>query len=275
MFGEGSQGSGFHTRNNPKDPYQRKDVIQRAGAIDIRCNLIDVVHGDLSDSESSDYWASLLVLRFRFDPQKRARRITEATIQLKFSAQSPQDELPEVEAISFDGNFSILPSTQSETVVKGFEGNVGLSYGVDLSAGPKWEKTVNRETKDATTISGGKFVVNNIPPNRIAKWTVLENQTLGTGVPTSLRVAVLIKRLDSSVFTCMPTLECKADKWTSLETLFGGLPADDPILLKPDSKPTNKLMTYDTKELGSVDLQRLSDVTTTTILSNALKIRDQ
>ncbi|KZL84160.1 intracellular serine protease [Colletotrichum incanum] len=270
MFEGGSEESGFHTKNNPKDPYQRSEVIQRTGhSVDIRCTLIDAVHGFLS--EDSDFWASLLVFQFRFDPQKRARRILRATIELRFDVSDAQSSLPEVEAVSFDGNYSFLPSKQSETITKGGEGSLGVNYGAELNASAKWEKTVARETTDATTISGGKLVINNIPPNRIAKWTLLENKTLKTGVPASIRVAVRIKRRDDSAFTCIPRLECKADKWTSLETFFGGVPEDDPVYFKPDLKPTNKLMTYDTEDLGNVDLHKLSDVTFTTMILDAQK----
>ena len=270
MFEGGSEGSGFHTKNNPRDPYQRSEVIQRTGrGVDIRCTLIDAVHGAMS--ADSDYWATLLVLQFRFDPQKRARRVSEATIELRFDISDANNALPEVEAVSFDGNYSFLPSKQSETVVTGGDGSIGASFGAELSASAKWEKTIARETADATTVSGGKLVVNNMPPNRIAKWTLLENKTLKTGVPASIQVAVRIKRRDEATFTCIPRLQCKADKWTTLQSFFGGVPEDDPVLLKPDMKPTNKLRIYDTEELGSVDLQELSDVTFTTMILGAQK----
>ncbi|ROW04700.1 hypothetical protein VMCG_04793 [Cytospora schulzeri] len=264
MFESGSDGSGFHIKNNPKSPYQRWEVIQRTGSVDIRCSVVDIVHGLMAPD--SDYWATILVLRFRFDPQKRARRITEATIELGFDATDSNNELPEVEAISFDGNYSFHPSKQSETLTRGLEGTIGTSQVIDVSATAKWEKTVARETSDKTTVSGGKLVIDNIPPNRIAKWTLLENMTLKSGLPASIQVAVRIKRGDDEVFSCVPTITCKADKWTSIESLFSRVPKDDPLLLKPDSKPTNKLRVYDKENLGAVDLHELSAVVPTTMI---------
>lgn len=163
MFESGSEGSGFRTKNNPKDPYQRQEVVQRTGAIDIRCSVLDVVHGVMDPD--SDYWATLMVLQFRFDPQKRMRRIIDASLELLFDVMDPSNEPPEVEAISFDGSYSLLPSKQNES-----------------SRTANWERTVTRETSDRTTVSGGRFVVGNIPPNRIAKWTLLENRTLKSGI---------------------------------------------------------------------------------------------
>ncbi|EFQ29550.1 hypothetical protein CGRA01v4_14826 [Colletotrichum graminicola] len=270
MFEGGSEGSGFHIKNNPQDPYQRSEVIQRTGhGVDIRCALIDAVHGAMS--AESDFWATLLVFQFRFDPQKRARRVSGATIELRFDVSDAKHGFPEVEAVSFDGNYSFLPSKQSETMTKGGEGGVGANFAAEINASAKWEKTIARETTDATTINGGKLVVNNMPPNRIAKWTLLENKTLKTGVPASIRVAVRVKRRDEAIFTCIPKLECKADVWTSMGSFFNRVPEDDPLYLKPTMKPTNNLMDYDTEELGSVDLQKLSDVTFTTMILDAQK----
>ncbi|KAJ0379839.1 hypothetical protein COL26b_001992 [Colletotrichum chrysophilum] len=249
MFQRGSEGSGFHIKNNPEDSYQRPEVIQRAGAVATRCTLIDAVHGAMS--AESKYWSTILVFEFRFDPQKKARRISRATIELRFDGSSTTNSVPEVEAISFDGNYSFRPSKQSETTTKGFETSLGASAVVEASTSIKWEKTITRETADATTITGGKTVMNNMPPNRIAKWTLLENSTFETGVPAAIRVAVRIKRSDE---------ECKADMWTSLENVFSRIPEDDPIFLKPGLNTRHGPMHYDMEELGSVDIQKLGDV---------------
>lgn len=267
MFESGSEGSGFHTKNNPNDPYQREEVVQRTGSIDIRCSILDVIHG-VMDPES-DYWATLIVLQFRFDPQKRMRRISEATLELLFDVTDPANELPEVEAISFDDHFSLLPSKQSESTTVGGQGTLGATQIVTASGTAKWEKTVTRETSDRTTVSGARYVVDNIQPNRIAKWTLLENKTLKSGIPASLQVAVRIRRQDEAVFTCMPTIRCKADKWTSIESLFGKVPEDDPVLLDPERKPTNRLMVYDTDNIGAIDLQALGNIVPTTMIQEA------
>ena len=39
----GDQGSGFHTQNDPKSPYQRERVLERPGAVDIRCSCVDII----------------------------------------------------------------------------------------------------------------------------------------------------------------------------------------------------------------------------------------
>ncbi|KAJ4395833.1 hypothetical protein N0V93_000047 [Gnomoniopsis smithogilvyi] len=269
MFETGSEGSGFHTKNPTLEPYQRHQVIQRQGSIDIRCSLIDVIHGVMSPD--SDYWATIVVLQFRFDPQKRARRISEATIELLFDVTDPRHEIPEVEAISFDGNYSLFTSKQSESKTTGASATLGLEQLVTANGTAKWEQTVTRETSDKATVIGGTFHVNNVPPDRIAKWTLLENLTLKSGIPASLQVGVRLRRRDEAVFTLMPTLRCRADKWTRMENLFGRVPEDDPVLLKPDEKPTNRFLMYDTDNLGAIDMQSLADITSTRIVSHVEK----
>ena len=63
----GDAGSHFRTENDPSNPWQRANVIGRKSAVDIRCSCLDVVHGSLS--ASSDFFATLIVLQFRFDPR--------------------------------------------------------------------------------------------------------------------------------------------------------------------------------------------------------------
>jgi hypothetical protein len=92
------QGGQFHTKNNLKDPYQRREIIRRTGhGVDIRCTLIDAIHGVMS--EDSDYWATLLVLQFRFDPQKRARQSLKQLSSLSLTSRTRMASLPEVEAV--------------------------------------------------------------------------------------------------------------------------------------------------------------------------------
>ncbi|KAG5810477.1 hypothetical protein H9Q74_005454 [Fusarium xylarioides] len=270
MLKVGDERSGFRIKNAPNDRGPRREVIQRTGhGVAMRCDLLGVAHGEMS--VDSEFWASLLVFEFRFDPEHQARRLSEVTLQLLFETDHEKGLQPEVEAVSFDGKYSFLPSRQAESSTTGTEGGLAAGFGVDLSVGQKWEKTISRETTDETSISGGKWVPGNLGPNRIAKWTLLENKTLKTGVPATIRVAVRVQRRDQCPFKCIPTLECKADFWTSVEMLFGRLPEDDPILLDPKLGSMGESNAWDLKELGSIDLQRLSDVTFTTMILDTVK----
>jgi hypothetical protein len=261
----------FHTKNDPSRPFQRANVIERQGAVSIRCSCIDIIHGKMG-GDSEDY-ASLIVLLFRFDPQKRARRIQHANIFVEFFSKDEEDARPEVEAISLDGRFGLSPTTQNEVLTKGVEGTAGGgALGLELSAGGKWEKTTTRDTSDMTVITGVRNAgTDSYGRWHEAQWVLAENSTVKTGVPAYMRVGILVKREEDKEFKADVRIEAKVDLKSSLEKLFGGNPPDDPILFKPNMKPTNKLMKYDTENLGSFDLESITDVTLHTIRDGAVK----
>ena len=269
MFEAGEEEGGFHVFNAAPDQYHRAEVLQRAGAIAISCTLEKVVHGIMSTE--SDRYATLMVLQWLFQP-KNARRISEATIELLFDP-GPGGGDVEVEQVSFLGTHSFMETTQDETIAKGGEATIGAEQFAKLSLTGKWEKTVARTTSDAITLSGGKRVVNNRPPNRVAMWTLSENETLSTGIPSSLKVAVLVSTEDRQSFFCRPTLTCKTDARTTFESIFKKIPKDDPIILQPnpDIKGTrpNKNVTYGYEELQGVGMDHFTNVTYRVIIPDA------
>ncbi|KAL9473682.1 hypothetical protein ACSS6W_008062 [Trichoderma asperelloides] len=252
----GEEGSGFHVFNLAPDQYHRAQVLQRTRAIDITCELEKVIHGALS--ADSDYYATLMVMRWDFQP-RNGRRISEATIELLFQDAS-------------DGG-----SIQSNAITSGGYTKVGTSQMADINFGYKWEKTVIKETSDAITLSGGRRLVNNRPPNRIAKWTISENETQPTGIPASLKIAVLVSREDQKKFYCKPALTCKTDKRTATESLFRKIPKDDHIIFQPMPHEAgtypNKNVIYGDTELGKTDLDKIGDVIFRTLVTDAQKLR--
>ncbi|OTA94922.1 hypothetical protein M434DRAFT_70398 [Hypoxylon sp. CO27-5] len=268
----GEEGSDFHVFNIASDHYHRTEVLQRTGAIDISCNLEKVIHGAMADD--SDRYATLIIMEWCFKPQRHTRRISEATIELVFAPDKHGGDI-EVERISFDGSYSLLQTTQDETVTKGADVSLGISYAANLDLGGKWEKTVSYQSTDAITVNGGIHLINNIPPKRKAKWTLLENESQKTGVPASLTVAVLLSREDQDKFYCRLGFTCKTDKKTAAESFFRKVPKDDPIIFQPNprekgTRPSRNVL-YGDNELGSVDLEKLSDVTFTTLVTDVIK----
>ena len=83
----GDEGSSFRTRNDPSAPYQRTNVTERKGALDIRCTCLDVIHGLVSPD--AEEFATIIVLNFRFDSRKTARRILAVNITLQFAPEQP------------------------------------------------------------------------------------------------------------------------------------------------------------------------------------------
>ncbi|KAI1416700.1 hypothetical protein F5Y13DRAFT_154505 [Hypoxylon sp. FL1857] len=271
----GEEGSDFHVFNIASDHYHRTEALQRTGAIDISCNLKKVIHGAMSPD--SDSYATLIVMQWCFKPQRHARRISEATIELVFAADKTDGDV-EVECISFDGSYSLMQTTQEETITKGTDVRLGLSYVANLDIGGKWEKTISGQSTDKISVNGGIHLVNNIPPKRKAKWTLLENESQKTGIPASLTVAVLLSRESQDKFDCRLGFTCKTDKRTAAESFFKKVPKDDPIIFQPNprekgTRPSRNVL-YGDDDLGSVDLEKLSDVTFTTVVTDVMKTRE-
>jgi hypothetical protein len=257
---EGDEDSTYRTQNDPARPHQRANVIERKGAVDIRCTAADVIHGTLSPDGDP---ATLLVYDFRFDPRKRARRLLEAHMSFIFSSDNSTVQAPEVLKIAPKGRMKLVPTVAMQSTTRGGELNAGGgAMGVELGGAVKWEKTIEQETQDATAVVGSVDLVGrNYGASNAASWTLLENKSVETGVPAFVRTAVLLRRADDeSEFRAAFKIRAKADMRTSMERVFGSTPKDDPILYDPLLPSTNKLREYDSERLGDIDLHELSAV---------------
>lgn len=263
---------GFHTKNNPSQPFQRSTIHQDRRSISIKCSLIDTIHGLWSPE--GEHYATLLVLGFRFDTSKHNQRITSTRITVKFFGESDDDDHPGVADISLNGSYSLMQTAQTETITTGLEGAIGANV---LTAGQvsltrKYEKAISRETTDATHVSGATCMLGvDWDPANAAEWKLRENKSRKTGMPAQLRVAILLKRDSQENFRCTVDIDSEVDLKTSIGRWFGGKPKDDPVLFNPSMSPTNRLMQYDTNNLGAVDLSLIEDVTFTTMLDSAIK----
>lgn len=276
----GDAGSSFRTQNDPSAPFQRSNYIERKGAVDVRCSCLDVVHGLFS--AKSGVFATLIVLHFRFDVRKRARRFESVHISLEFRDMKAGELGPEVYAITPDETMIMVPTTQHEEI----ERNVSLQLGGAAPVGGAtatgtvgWRKSVSRERSDCTVVTGSiDLVGRNYGSKNAASWTMQENKTAKTGVPTSMQTAVLLKRKNERPFQCVVKIDASVDLKSSLERVIGGkgrAPKDDPVLFDPVLAPTNNLQTYDIGELGTLNLESLLDLTFGTVLDGVVKNKVQ
>ncbi|KAE9373111.1 hypothetical protein N431DRAFT_438479 [Stipitochalara longipes BDJ] len=270
----GDQGSGFHFQNDPNKPYQRERIVEREGAVDIRCSLVDVIHGLFApDSES---FCTLLVLQFRFDPRKRARRLAHVDIELRFASSVPGGADPDVHAIAPDGRFSFAQTTQHEKAY--YESKLHASGGmigmVDAGGAVKFGREVSREMRYATTVVGSTSVRgrNYGSPNSVS-WTLMENPETKTGVPVAMKTAILLKRRDECPFQCVVSLKAKADWRTKMEWLVGTTKPDDPVLFDPTLPSTSDKYSEKELNLGELDLEPISDIIMMNLVGGVFKTR--
>ncbi|KAI1125621.1 hypothetical protein F5Y10DRAFT_246717 [Nemania abortiva] len=285
---QGDPESGFHTKNDPRPGHQwhRDDITQRKGAIGVKCNMTDIVHGKLSEDNEDEY-VTLIVLLFRFDVRNNSRRIARADITINFSGKDEEDPYsrPEVYDISFNDVFSLVEKSHSESITKGISGTAGFT-GVqmaELSGSLKWEKTTTQEIESYTTIIGNTYRRGfEFGGDNQVNWILKENDKFQTGIPVALRAGILLKRRDETPFQCDVKIDLKADIRSRLETFFGWhKPKDDSVLFNPKVKVSARKLgavdpqQLDTNNLGKFNLGAISDITFLRVYDGAVKGRSQ
>lgn len=254
--------STFRTQNQSMSDFERRSIIQRTqGNIHTRVDLLEVTHGNYENGGDE---ATLLVLRFRFDPQKHSSRVIRALVNIEFAASNTNEEAPVVDAIAPEEKWMVLPTTDQDSFTRGGEVSLGSSTFVEVGAKANLARTTTRDISDATTISGsinlgtGK----NKGESTVAAWNFLENKSRKTGVPDSVKVAILLRRTTAKRFNAIVTLEADCDFVTGLQQRFGKFPLDDPILFNPTNTyaKVRKGRNYRVDNLGETNLDGLCDV---------------
>ncbi|KAF9772120.1 hypothetical protein IL306_010178 [Fusarium sp. DS 682] len=253
----------FRTQNTSDTQWERRNIIERtSGSIHTRVELLSVSHGWYDEGGDK---ATLMVFRFRFDPQKTSRRVLRARVEVKFFTKNEESQLV-VEAIAPEERWTVVPTTDVETTTRSGQLNLGVS-GIPFlqaSASAGLEKTYSRDISDATTITGsinlgtGK----NSGDSTVAVWNFLENKRRKTGVPDSVTTAILVMRSGDEPFNAVVTLEADVDWVTGWERRFTKIPLDDPILFNPQETGgrSRKGRSYGVKNLADIDLHQLSSV---------------
>ncbi|KAK3688017.1 hypothetical protein B0T22DRAFT_511190 [Podospora appendiculata] len=245
LFVEGDDESALRTQNLSMSDYERNNVIERnQGAIHTRCELLDVIHG--SFSEAKDSFATLMIFKFRFDPQKQSRRVRRARIGMEFFSATKTGATPVVYAIAPDERWTIAPTTDHEESQRSGSLTLGAPsiLPVNLSATVSLQKTITRDISDVTTITGSINLGEgrNSGTSNCAAWNILENKRRETGVPDAVQLAVLLSRKDNERFNGIMTLDIVADFNSSISEKLRNRkgPAGRPGLVQPRARPRHQ-----------------------------------
>ncbi|KAJ4111450.1 hypothetical protein NW768_011803 [Fusarium equiseti] len=267
LYPEG-ESSKLHTENDPDDPFQRINIIERHGRVDISCEHKHIAHGFYDDEDKQH--CSLIVFDFSFTPNGPAVRIKEAYVVVKFSAMEKGDPEPVVQAAYPKGMFGVVPTTQRETSARSAGINVGGGGPVQVGAELKAENSIERETVSHSTVKGSidKRGRSWGDKNSVS-WSLWENPKSKTGIVTSMQAPVLLKRRDMSKFRAKMTIKVVADTMTQLGSVFKTDPKDDDVLYNPEMNgPKNE---FDEKNLGKLDLKSIAGVTFLNVIQNGIK----
>lgn len=289
LLPSGPDNSAYRTRNDPRQPYQRPTVTARDGVVGAQCRMVNVVHGRLGHLEGyeddEDAKATLIILDFTFDNRKNARRIKSVQTTFHFQAKDGEETDPAVVRIDPDGRFELVETSHPVDTTTKFGLEIGAPPIAGFQAGTQvgWERSTSKVKQDSTLLVGWKHLhgsERDFGEENAASWTMLENSTEKTGVPTSMRASVLLKRDNDLPFQCLFSLKLEVDMKSAFEiavrSVFGQKLIDDPILFDPSRKPTKRqLEMFDINSLASPSLEARSDVVFKNVLDRTVRHFEQ
>lgn len=214
---------------------------------------------------SSGKHATLLVYEFKFNSYRGAR-IKEADVLLEFHAKKGQSGGPSVRQVSPQGLYKMEETTQSESSKLGLELAVGPSIpAVSASLTLSGETSVEKVSKHHTVVTGDNPQSDDWGNFFQARFTLSENKSQASGIPSRLLACVLLERDDDEEFVCVPYIKATPNFTTMMTSLFSSRAPDDPIIFSVDEPPLNELdgkVDIDRDNLGATDLDELWDCTT-------------
>lgn len=135
-----------------------------------------------------------------------------------------------------------------------------------LGATLGWELSRSFEREYCATVVGvARIVGRNEGGRNQARWDLVENPSAADGIPSLLRVAVLVKREGDEDFTATVGVKSKVD-WkqsvvSKFQDLVGATPKDDPVIFRPGLEPVGEVpVGADVQNLAGWDLEGFSAV---------------
>ncbi|KZZ89721.1 hypothetical protein AAL_07614 [Moelleriella libera RCEF 2490] len=256
----GAQESGYRTRNNPDQPYERTLLAWRRGLF--QAKALAVIHGRLR--QGSEQRATLLIYDLDIAPNP-CHRVTYVSVLLRFKSHEVVDWAPK-------NRWVFQNSSQNETQVKGYDLKGGFSQcGGEITGSFKNQRTVESTTTDAAKMDSelwwpeGRY-------NTGVRWFIRENETTKSGMPSRVRTALLLERKDDAEFSCAVDVKLK----TSFKSRFHeyiSREEDEPVLYNPSksSEYNSGFPDIDGNNLGSITLTDLVDLTCATEVGNTIK----
>lgn len=256
----GAQESGYRTRNNPDQPYERKLLVWRKGLF--QAKALAVIHGRLR--QGSEQRATLLIYDLDIAPDP-CHRVTYVSVLLRFKSHEVVNWAPR-------NRWIFQKSSQNEAQVKGYDLKGGFSQcGGEITGSFKNQRMVESTTTDAAMMDSelrwreGRY-------NTGVRWFIRENETTKSGMPSRVRTALLLKREDDAEFSCAVDVKLK----TSFQSRFHEYVSreeDEPVRYDPSKSSgyNSGFPEIDRHNLESITLTDLVDLTFVTEVGNTIK----
>ncbi|KAH6851064.1 hypothetical protein B0I37DRAFT_127793 [Chaetomium sp. MPI-CAGE-AT-0009] len=250
------EGGAYRIKNVPGE-INRSTIVERGESLVVQADLIAAIHGKAIDKEApKGAPATLVVTDFWFIPGKHSRRFTWAKITFTFQGENGAAG-PAVVNMAPKGHYSLHPMpVQVEK-----ERSIGLS--LEAPIGPvtpgvsvQWGLKTAYEKTDQVSLSGfTRTLGRDFGPKNSAVWTLAENATTSSGIPTRLRTAVLLKRkVHQTRFQATVDIEVDADLVSKtgfvIKRLLGKVPVDDPVVFDATVSLENEEVKANVSSLG-------------------------
>lgn len=272
-------GAELKTRNPRDDPRQREVITDRGRASNefkATARLAVCVHGFLDSTISSPVPASLIVFEFTLNSLHRKHTYRSLYTSLAFNISDPNADpkttpqiiafAPFEKAVSAHGvdvEKKKTKNTALQSVSVIGPGGAGATIGGNISRGleQNYKKRYTQLLQASRHISHDGSLGYDT-----AWWNMRENEVLHDGIPTSLRIAVLLQRASrDEKFVGNFTMKLDAGVWYKVKErwndFWGLVELDDPVIFDPSLPPLGEMEGIDPENLGALrngeDLQTL------------------
>jgi hypothetical protein len=264
-----SHGGELKSTNPKSDPYQRVSITERGRKckdFNASVRMVTCVHGVIDATSPTPTPASLIVLQINIrSPQKSMFERLYAS--LTFSSADPDsngEDIPRLMAWApFQEKVSDNPPKPVDITKTSAKKVTGIGATGPGGIGGTLSGDLGKTTEMKYQIMDGKLL-DVIPMNRnpdcngidAISWTMEEGRLIHEGIPTTLRVAVLVKRSSNRKFNATFELELrgclKFQRREALDRLFGRAEIDDPIRFDPGRAPQGELNGIKADALGDL-----------------------
>lgn len=233
-----------------------------------------MIHGRLS--ADSDKRATLLVYDLTF-LSRRGTRIKGADILFEFRSLSKHAGAvsPTVAEVRPKGQSRMGETIQNQASKLGISFNIGPSIpGIDTGLTTSGEQNISKDVKFHTTVTGDNPADLEWGDHYQARFTLAENESQQSGIPTQLTVVMLLERDTDDDFEMVPQIEVTPNFTSMITSLGSTRSSDDPIAFSVQEPPYNRLddaVKIDADNLGATNLDNLWICTMYTLYSNAVK----
>ena len=231
-------------------------------AFTVSCNAKAIIHGNMGPD--SDKKATLLAYEFKFNSYRGAR-LKHADILFEFHAASGQAGGPSVLLVRPQGLYKMETTKEDQSSKRGIELSGGPKLPVaDIGLKLSGEEEVAKAQEYHTVVTGDNPQSDMWGNYYAARFSLSENQSQKSGIPSKLVACILLERDDDKDFTCVPYIKVTPDFKSTVASLLSFRQPDDPVLFSVDEPALNKLdgeVDIDEDNLGGTDVDSIWDCT--------------